>query len=188
MNELFETINQWSFYLVIAANSSGSNSGSIIFMLWLVLLLKEVHWLQHPIGSSADTNLPSQCTSYTINADSTRSVTNTGCQNCISDTSAYLTAGWYRFTEGAGTRLLTTPPSTTMCGATYPGWFNGTLPTTVGATSTGSLCINYASNLCYVSWSSSPVSATNCNGFYVFYLTPILIGSSRYCTTAWSTS
>ena len=137
------------------------------------------------IGStSSSISLPSQCYSYTLNADATRNVNNAGCINCLSDVSPYLSTGWYRFTDGAGTRLVTVAPSMSSCGVSYPGWFNGSLPVTSGTTTSGTLCINFSGNLCHPSYSIASLSATNCNGFYVFYLTPLSLSSSRYCTTS----
>ncbi|CAF1181130.1 unnamed protein product [Rotaria magnacalcarata] len=137
-------------------------------------------------GSSSDTNntnsvtLPSQCSSYTNNTDSTR---NAGyyCGSCYCDNG--LATGWYRFTGSAGTQLVTSPISTGYCGTNYPGWFNGTLPTTVGGLSSGFLCINYVGTVCYFPYSLDSIIVTNCSGFYVFYLRATPYCYSRYCTT-----
>jgi hypothetical protein len=117
------------------------------------------------------------------NADSTRLISNTGCIGCVCDTSTYLNTGWYRFILGAGTQLATIPSSTSTCGVSYPGWFNGSLPTALGGTTSGMLCVYYSGNICYLSWSGSTISVTNCSGYYVYYLTPLLNCNTRYCTT-----
>ncbi len=126
------------------------------------------------------TSLPSQCTSYISNTDYTRNVAYTsGC--CWYDTS--LTTGWYRFSGGAGSQLITSPVNVNLCGTDYPGWFNGSLPTTVGGVTTGMVCVNEGGYLCYTPYSVSSVLATNCGSYYVFYLTAMNNIYSRYCTT-----
>lgn len=116
------------------------------------------------------------------NADSTRLTTFTGCTTCMYDTSSYFTAGWYRFIDTAGTRLATMPPNSGSCGASYPAWYNGTFPSTVGSTIISTVCAQVNGNLCS---SSYPMTAyvTNCSSFYVFYLSPTTTTSIRYCTT-----
>lgn len=135
-------------------------------------------------GSSSN-NLPTQCSNYVINGDPTRLISSFTCITCISycDNSVNLPAGWYRFIEGAGTRLATTPATSGACGASSPAYYNGTLPTTVGTTSMGTVCVNWSGNLCHPSYLINLVSVTLCNGYYVFYLTPPISCSIRFCTT-----
>jgi hypothetical protein len=124
--------------------------------------------------------LPNQCTSYTINNDSTRNIaygTGAACDNT-------LTAGWYRFIGGAGTRLATTYVSINTCGTSAAGSYNGSMPSTVGASMYGTLCVNYMGYLCSAARSGSLIGVTNCNGYYVYYLAPISTCNARYCTTA----
>ena len=123
--------------------------------------------------------LPYQCTVYNTLSDSTRSVTYTSCLTCYCETSGL--NAWYRFTGAPGTRLWTSPPSSNACAAYYTAWFNGTLPTTVGATSIGTGCVNVNGALCQSSYSIPSILATNCNGFYVFYLLPFPYCYTRYC-------
>jgi hypothetical protein len=83
-----------------------------------------------------------------------------------------------------GTRLVSTPlHQTNICGANYPGWWNGTLPMTTGATNVGNMCFYDGRSTC--TNSLSPIIATNCGDYYVFYLpeTPCCT-SYRYCTTS----
>ena len=122
--------------------------------------------------------LPSQCISYTTNTDSTRNVAYTGCCNCES-----LSGGWYRFLGAAGTRLSTFPSNTGTCSASYPGWFNGSLPTTVGASTNGNMCFSNSGNICYTLTSANNIMVTNCGDYYVFFLTTLSSCSYRYCTT-----
>ncbi len=102
---------------------------------------------------------------------------------CQCDTYLSITAAWYRFSGAAGTRLSTTSVSSYSCGTYYPGWFNGSLPSTVGATASGTVCANVNGNLCYAPYSVNSILVTNCDSFYVFFLTPMSTCNSRYCTT-----
>lgn len=137
--------------------------------------------------SKAPTNgpdpvLPAQCFSYTTNTDSTRLYTSSSYWYGANNDNN-LVAGWYRFTGGGGTKLITNQPSTTsVCGASYPGWWNGTLPGKIGATNVGNACFFTG-----ISCTSpiSPIMATNCGSYYVFYLMPTPCCTSyRYCTTS----
>lgn len=131
------------------------------------------------VGSSSAV-LPSQCFAYTNLAESTRLVTHTSC--CHDDNS--LTSGWHRFTGNAGTRLATSPLSQSYaCGGNYPGWWNGTLPTKRGSTTMGNVCFYQGTSTC--DSTLSPISATNCGDYYVFYLiAPKCCGNFRYCSTS----
>ena len=125
--------------------------------------------------------LPSQCTSYTSNSDSTRNIA-TGTAGSLCDNT--LTAGWYRFTGAAGTRLATSSVSLDTCTTGNGGSYNGTLPSTSGATTFGTLCVNNNGYLCYAALSGSLIVVTNCGSYYVFFLSPITNCNSRYCTTS----
>jgi hypothetical protein len=114
-------------------------------------------------------------------ADSTRLTTFTSCTSCVYDTSTYFTAGWYRFVDPAGSQLAVSPPNTGSCGASYPAWYNGTLPSTVGSTTSSMICAQVNGALCSTSYPMT-TSVTNCNGFYVFYLQPTANTNIRYCT------
>jgi len=83
-----------------------------------------------------------------------------------------------------GTRLVSTPlHQTNICGASYPGWWNGTLPMTTGTTNVGTMCFSDGSSTCI--YSLSPIIATNCGDYYIFYLLEIpCCRSYRYCTTS----
>jgi hypothetical protein len=124
--------------------------------------------------------LPTQCFTYTTLTDSTRLYTHVS-SCCESDYK--LAAGWYRFTGNSGTRLVTTQLSqTSICGANYPGWWNGTFPVTVGGTNIGNICFYNGGSSCVNPL--SPIIATNCSDYYVFYLLQIPCCTSyRYCTT-----
>jgi hypothetical protein len=132
-------------------------------------------------GSTSTTtvSLPSQCTSYTTNNDSTRNVAygiGALCDNT-------LTAGWYRFMGGAGRYLATSAVSRDTCATYYGGSYNGSLPLTAGTTTFGTLCLNNNGYICYATWSGSLIGITNCSSYYVYYLLPITNCNARYCTT-----
>ncbi|CAF1077256.1 unnamed protein product [Adineta ricciae] len=123
--------------------------------------------------------IPTQCSTYTTITDSTRRVSSTSC--CQNDYN--YESGWYRFTGEGGTQLVTTPlHQNNICSSSYPGWWNGTLPMEAGSSNVGKVCFYEGSSSC--DSSISPIIATNCGNYYVFYLLRIQCCSSRrYCTT-----
>ena len=133
-------------------------------------------------ATTAPTTLvfPTQCTTYTSNSDSTRNVASGIGSMCDNS----LTAGWYRFTGAAGTRLATSDVSRDTCTTYYGGSYNGSLPSTNGSTTVGTLCLNNNGRLCYAAWSGSSIRVTNCGSYYVYYLIPITNCNARYCTTS----
>ncbi len=152
--------------------------------LFLFLKKKTVFFFLATVSTSII--LPYQCSNYATLSDFFRPVTYTSV--CGSSTCENASNAWYRVTGAAGTQLATSPVSTGSCGTDYPAWFNGTLPTTPGTTTSGVACVNVNGNLCYLGYSGPVVLATNCNGFYVFYLTSLLcpccscVYYPRYCT------
>ncbi|CAF1444968.1 unnamed protein product [Adineta steineri] len=132
--------------------------------------------------SNTSVSLPIQCYSYSTLSDIYRNyIYSYSCCPSSYDTISYMSAGWFRITGSAGTQLLANPISTTStCGSSYPGYFNGTLPTTAGSMTTGNVCF-YTGVSC--GYSLSPISVINCNGYYVFYLIPTSSTSYRYCTS-----
>ncbi|CAM2723115.1 unnamed protein product [Rotaria socialis] len=131
--------------------------------------------------SATSVTLPYQCTTYSsINDMSRLSNYNAGCCPCDSSYN-----GWYRFIGSSGSQLITFPVNTGFCSTSAPGWWNGTHPSTVGATANGNFCTNYAGYICNPSYSAASVLATNCSGFYVYYLVPLYCCCGiypRYCT------
>ncbi|CAF1401120.1 unnamed protein product [Didymodactylos carnosus] len=162
--------------------SKMSSSKAAILMCGLMLCgvplaVMTTLWLK---SSTAAVVLPTQCYAYTSDTSTSRAVTYV-CGGCYCDSSLTNGANWYRFLSTAGIMLVTTQLSTTsICGTSYPAWFNGSFPSTVGSTTTGNICI-YNGSPCGVSY--SPISVTNCSGYYVFYLVTLPYSCSRYCVT-----
>jgi hypothetical protein len=134
-------------------------------------------------STSAASSLPIQCYAYSTLNDAYRNILNAySCCWSPFDYASTLSAGWYRVSGAAGTQLVTSPILYTgTCGESYPGYFNGTLPSTPGALTTGNVCF-YTGTPC--GYSLSPISVINCNGYYIFYLTPTSSQIYKYCTTS----
>lgn len=129
------------------------------------------------IITTTATPLPSQCSSYTIDSDSTR---NTGfSSNSTCDSGVFGTSGvWIRFASPAGTIIPTSIPAYYSCGTDEPGWYSGAYSSTVGSTITGTICYNWASNTCYL---SNSIQITHCGAYYVFQLVDPPQCNLRYC-------
>lgn len=122
--------------------------------------------------------LPSQCLSATIINDSTRSIDagmGASCDNT-------LVAGWFRFV-GAGTIITTNTVSRDTCTTFFGGSYSGKMPSIPGRTEVGTLCVMKDGYVCYAPYSGALISVTNCNNYYVYYLSPIMDCNSRYCVT-----
>ena len=88
-------------------------------------------------------------------------------------------ATWTRFIDGSGSLLANCPVPIGHCGARTPGWYSGLYPSSAGVTTTGTVCNHWNTDTC--KW-STPISVTNCNGFYVFELSAPPICDARFCT------
>ena len=148
------------------------SASSIIYVFRLIIVAAS----RVPI--KRETPLPTHCYHYITKSEPTRhhSSVSTCCENDYS-----LSAGWYRFTGSGGTQLLMKPTAANgFCGASCPGWWNGTLPNRISDTTVGSVLFDNSDSC---TGSIYPILATNCSGFYVFYLSPTSCCSSyRYCT------
>ncbi|CAF0923601.1 unnamed protein product [Adineta ricciae] len=124
------------------------------------------------------------CTSYTSIDDPTRNVAyagqSYGCDNGpIFNTSNR--GAWIRFVGSGGDIVAQTPVQQYRCNAFSQIWFNGTLPTTLGASSNGTIC--YSSDV-FVCLFNYVTEVNYCiGGFYIYFLKPSAICSARYCTT-----
>ncbi|CAF1471118.1 unnamed protein product [Rotaria magnacalcarata] len=114
---------------------------SVFVTLWIDSRASSATTSTSP-ATDTTTTLPSQCYAYTPINDAYRNYVNGyGCCYAPFDTISYIFSGWYRITGSAGSKLLTTAVTTTsICGASYPGYFNGTLPATAGTSVSGTVC------------------------------------------------
>ncbi len=129
--------------------------------------------------TTTTTALPSQCSSYTVNSDSTRYYTYSGATTYCDNSSPFGTSPtWIRFTGATGTQLANGVISMNQCGTVSTGYYVGSLPT-VAMTVQGTVCFSASGNTC-----SNPtlISVTNCNGFYIYYLPAVPFCYARYCT------
>ncbi len=124
--------------------------------------------------------MPPQCTNATLIEDGTRSagyyIAAAGCDKTDPPLNV---AGWYNFTGPGGMILANCVVAPLLCGTGATGWYSGVYPATPGQTLDANACFNWNHNTC--NW-LNPIKATNCNGYYVFYLTPPPVCSLRYCT------
>ncbi len=133
-----------------------------------------------PITSAAVTAspMPGQCTNATLISDGTRSAGFQGSPYC-DQTGPLGTPGWFQFFGSGGMILANCVVASDLCGSQATGWYSGAFPSTTGTTTTGNVCFNWLGNTCL--W-SIPIQVTNCNGYYVFYLSPVPLCDLRYCT------
>ncbi|CAF1156564.1 unnamed protein product [Adineta steineri] len=139
------------------------------------LPLQQVELPQLPTSSA----LPPQCSTATIITDATRNAAYTVASSLCDQSSGLSGTNWYRFSSGAGTILANYVVPINQCGTQATGSYTGAYPSTIGSTSSGTVCYNWSGNSCM--WSNS-ISITNCNGYYVFYLSAPPVCNLRYCT------
>ncbi|CAF4360275.1 unnamed protein product, partial [Adineta steineri] len=123
--------------------------------------------------------LPPQCSTATIITDATRNAAYTVASSLCDQSSGLSGTAWYRFSGGCGTILANYVVPINQCGTQATGSYTGAYPSTAGSTSSGTVCYNWSGNSCM--WSNS-ISITNCNGYYVFYLSAPPVCNLRYCT------
>jgi hypothetical protein len=123
------------------------------------------------------------CLSYTTINDPSRSVMQTGSFRPCDNGSLFYASGdgaWIRFVGSGGTIMAPSSPGKNHCGGYTTGWFNGTLPTTLGTMFNGSICFTTDAFECTVLYETSVIY---CNGsFYVYFLQPVRFCNARYCT------
>jgi hypothetical protein len=129
--------------------------------------------------TTTSSSLPAQCSSYLTISDATRLYTYTGATSgCDSPTPFGSSPAWVRFSGSSGTMMASSSVTSSNCGTSATGWYSGSYPS-VGGTTTGTACFNWSGNSC---WSSTSISVTNCNTFYVYQLPASPCCSCRYCT------
>lgn len=125
----------------------------------------------------------SACLGYTTINDPTRNSALAGSSSPCDDGQLFNSSSggaWIRFVGTGGTTLASSPTDIGYCGAFLTGWYNATLPTTVGATVNGTVCIRTLADTCAF---GLEVPVVFCPGnFYVYFLTPLPVCNARYCT------
>jgi hypothetical protein len=139
--------------------------------------------------SGGSPNLPSQCFTYTVINDATRTI-RFGAGALCDGGGTPLAAGNYRFIASGNSTIPTSPPPVNSCDTAATGWYSatndpvgspGVMPGTIGQTTSGFACYNW-STTCTATWSNA-MTVTNCDGYYVYFLNPSVTCSLRYCTT-----
>ncbi|CAF3692411.1 unnamed protein product [Rotaria sp. Silwood1] len=123
------------------------------------------------------------CSSYTTIDDPSRNVAQSSLFGSCDNGSPFNASNggsWIRFIGTGGTIIPLAAPAQGHCGAYVGGWFNGTLPTTVSSVGNGTACFSMNTVPCFL---ASSVSIINCGGFYVYFLPPVSVCNTRYCTT-----
>ncbi|XP_061167190.1 uncharacterized protein LOC133176031 [Saccostrea echinata] len=99
-------------------------------------------------------------------------------KNCPYNNSPYcdrfITPGWYRFKED----MLNYPPSLMECGAVYPSWLNGTLPTKKNEEVERTVCKIGFKNTCA---RRVTIIIKQCGSFNAYCLPSLGACSERYC-------
>ncbi|CAF2041384.1 unnamed protein product [Rotaria magnacalcarata] len=183
-------ILQWSTILWISLGTLIFLFLSIVVVIPIVVLTNKTNGTTNTTITSTicpttaitttvtSSSLPFQCSNYTTITDETRSPDYSGSSSCDNATFPNSPA-WFRFTGSGGTLLASCPIDEYRCGTDYPGWYSGIYPSLAGAVTSGSVCYNSNGNLCYY---TSSILITNCNGFYIYYLTQPSECNLRYCT------
>lgn len=91
-----------------------------------------------------------------------------------------LSAGWYRFTRGAGNQMAESCVIGGHCGTDRPGWLSGIHPSVAEGAVKRTVCFYGPSGCCHY---STEISVRNCGGFYVYRLgkPPNVRCPFRYC-------
>ena len=126
----------------------------------------------------------SQCSNYQFLTDCSRAVTYRSVLANCNDTTKLL--GWYRLGGEDGTQMSDTCVKQCHCGAWYPGWLSGGHPSVSDGAVLHKVCFTgYRACSHY----STFISVRNCNGFYVYKLSPVVPYyyqcNYRYCPNFW---
>ena len=124
----------------------------------------------------------SECSNYQFLNHSSRAVTYnhsvlTHCNDSIN------LLGWYRFGGEAGTQMADNCVKIRHCGSRFPGWLSGGHPSVSDSAVMRKVCFTGYSDCCQY---STFISVRNCNGFYIYKLSPIY--PSYYCNLRYCSS
>lgn len=175
------------------SNSNNNNLNSCMIILFLSAMTY-VNFRCFLLVPTAATNVltssvsigsqsGSACSGYTTINDPSRNSSLRGSSSACDNGQLFNSSNggaWIRFIGTGGTIIAQSPPGRGYCGAFLPAWYNTTLPTTVGATVNGTICIVTEAETC-----ASPIDTqvVFCPGnFYVYLLSPVPFCNIRYCT------
>jgi len=89
--------------------------------------------------------------------------------------------GYYRFTDGAGTKLATSPVKKRHCGTSWTGYLkdgNSALPSSPGEEREATVCFHAGSSTpCY---DPTSIKIKKCSNFWIFKL-PTVVCNAGYC-------
>ncbi len=123
------------------------------------------------------------CSSYTTINDPSRNILQTRFYGPCDNGPLFNTSNngaWIRFIGSGGLIMASYPPGPNRCGGYVTLWFNGTLPTTLGAMNNGSICYSVDMPDSLRSYDSSVIYCID--GYYIYFLSPVAICNARYCT------
>ncbi|CAM4941199.1 unnamed protein product [Rotaria socialis] len=137
----------------------------------------------YDVGNGGTSDDGSPCASYTIVNDPSRNIATSGIGGACDNGPLFNTTiggRWIRFVGTGGIIIPLQSPGENHCGAFLAGWLNGALPTIIGVPVSGEVCFNVYGAVCQ---GINFVSIVNCDGFYVYFLPPMIMCNARYCTT-----
>ncbi|XP_068722945.1 uncharacterized protein [Montipora capricornis] len=117
-----------------------------------------------------------ECYNYMILNESDRALGNqsSNVQKC----DRFLTRGWYRFQDEAGTKMPDNCVPRYSCGTHAPGYLIGGHPSVAQGIVNRTVCFHWVGGCCQ--WQQN-ILVRNCSGFYVYRLSPTRFCNLRYC-------
>ena len=117
-----------------------------------------------------------ECYNYTILNESDRAQGNQSrnVQKC----DRFLSRGWYRFQDEAGTKMADNCVPRYSCGTHAPGYLIGGHPSVAQGIVNRTVCFHWVGGCCQ--WQQR-ILVRNCSGFYVYRLSPTRFCNLRYC-------
>ena len=123
----------------------------------------------------------SECTSYKIINEQTRSVSNKiESSHALCDKGILTSESWVRFTGSGGKAIPNNPPQAHHCGPNSPGWIRGAHPAVAEGVVRRKLCYRHNANEC--EFDSYEISIRNCGSFFVYKPPDLTQCYLRLCT------